>query len=135
MGSNGDQGSPVVTEPQVSPTRREGAKRLTRPPAAAILACLVVAATALLWALGVLDPPPGPDPDDVEGQIALDAVDFGVAASIQCPDSASETEVGGTFDCVATTNDGRSVTITVINGEETYRWNPQPLARLRRGPP
>lgn len=134
VGTNGDEGSPVVTEPRVSPRQHEAAERRARLPAVIVLALVMVGGAGALWGTGLIDTPPGPNPDDVEGQIALDAAAFGVKATIECPDSASETEVGETFECVATTNGGRSVTIRVINNEDTYEWNPQPLTRLRKSP-
>jgi hypothetical protein len=119
---------PIPAEGQPPPdVPASGRKR----PARRLLVWLVVIGGLFAAdALGVFDQPPGPDVDRVEQAIADDARQYGVVVTVDCPDDADQTEVDASFKCTATSASGETVTIRVINHEDSFEWQSGPLSTL-----
>ncbi len=76
---------------------------------------------------------PGPTAEETESALEDDAAAQGLTgATVDCPDSAEDTEVGATFDCTVTASQGRTETITVTNNEDNFEWSREPFFRLQR---
>lgn len=122
---------PVATEP--APQEGPGEPEQQQPRRIGGIVWLIVAAVAIIVnATGIFDREPGPQQSEVEAAIAVDARELGFEAKVRCESGAEDTEVGGTFDCVATAPSGRRATVTVTNNEDSYEWNTAPLVRLAR---
>jgi len=80
--------------------------------------------------LGVFDEVSGPDPANVETQLVLDGSELGATLTADCPDDADQTEVGGSFECVLTTEAGGTATIEVLNNENTYEYRRRDVVAL-----
>jgi len=52
----------------------------------------------------------------------LDGSELGATLTADCPEDADQTEVGGSFECVLTTEAGGTATIEVLNNENTYEY-------------
>jgi len=93
-----------------------------------------VAALGALFAvdrLGVFDPAPGPDADQVEQAIVDNADDYGATVTVDCPGDADQAEVGDTFTCTVTPERGKAFAITVTNREDSFAWDSAQLSTLR----
>jgi hypothetical protein len=123
---------PELGEPVPEPTAEQPRRKRSR---VGTLVWIVLLGAGIAGSeLGVFDEPTGPEAAEVEGAITLDAFESGVSVSVECPDDAVETEVGDSFECVATTPKGESVTITVRNNEETFEWQGRPWSELLTAP-
>ena len=75
----------------------------------------------------------GPTAEETESALEDDAAAQELTgATVECPDSAEDTEVGATFDCTVTASQGRTETITVTNNEDNFEWSREPFFRLQR---
>jgi hypothetical protein len=74
----------------------------------------------------------GPSADEVENALIDSGAKHRVAVTVSCPESIQDTPVGSPFTCTATNQHGDSRTVTVINRQDSFAWNPQPFFELRR---
>ena len=60
----------------------------------------------------------------------LDGSELGATLTADCPEDADQTEVGGSFRCVLTTEAGQIASIAVLNNENTYEYERREVVAL-----
>jgi hypothetical protein len=120
---------PPELETEAPPPEPEVAKK-RRPALRGLIWLLVLGAAIGAERLGIFDQPSGPDPGEVEQAIADQARQNGIEVTVDCPDDADQTAVEESFRCTVTSASGETVTIRVINHEDTYEWRTGPLSLL-----
>lgn len=107
----------------------ESAPKLKRSPARLLIWLVALAALFGVARLGIFDPAPGPDADQVEEAIVDNAADYGATVTVACPDDADQTEVDASFRCVVTAGN-RTFPIRVTNHEDNFSWPSDQFATL-----
>ena len=119
--------SPGETDP--SPEEPSKGKR-GGPGIGTLIWLVIIGGSLVVDGLGVFDEVSGPDPANVEAQLVLDGSELGATLTADCPDDADQTEVGGSFECVLTTEAGGTATIEVLNNENTYEYRRRDVVAL-----
>lgn len=124
-------GEPSPSPEETGPGPEQTSKRKRGGPGIGTLIWLLVIGGSLAAdGLGVFDEVSGPDPAEVEAQLVLDGSELGATLTADCPDDADQTEVGGSFECVLTTEAGGTATIEVLNNENTYEYRRRDVVAL-----
>ena len=124
---------PAPAEPAPSEPAPTAPKRsLRRRSAFWIAIAAVIFLADFTGAFGIFDDPTGPTPEEVEGALVHYASEQGGTVTVDCPEDTEDTEVGDSFDCVATNARGQTRTVTVTNNEDDFSWNGKPLIQLIR---
>ncbi len=106
-----------------APAPEEASKRKRGGPGIGTLIwLLIIGGSLVVDGLGVFDEVSGPDPAEVEAQLVLAGSELGATLTADCPEDADQTEVGGSFRCVLTTETGEIASIAVLNNENSYEY-------------
>ena len=141
-GVSGDYELPAPSEPAPSgspsptpsPTRRSG----IGPGAIWIVIILIgiasQAADGFEGCADAFEQKPGPTAQEAEDALLADAQEIGLSGvTVDCPDSAEDTEAGASFECTVTDpGTGATVPIEVTNREDSFEWSRRPFAELLR---
>lgn len=121
---------PAPAEP--APEQEPSSEKKKRPWASLAIWLTVALAAFAAERAGLFGEATGPAPEEVENALVAYAAARGGTVTVDCPSDTEDTEIGGSFDCVATNPRGQTRAVTVTNNETDFEWDGTPLVELIR---